>query len=307
VSAQPDPLPAPAGPTPSSVRAWALAVRPRTLTASLIPVVVGSAVAWHLGTMQPAILLACLLAALLLQVAANLLNDALDFLKGIDTEVRLGPQRVTQAGLLSASSVLRAGALSLAMAVCVGTYLVWVGGPVILIIGASAALLAAAYSAGPFPLASHALGELVAFLFFGVIAITGTAYLHTGSFSGLALLTSIPIGLLVSDLMLVNNLRDIESDRAVGKRTLAVRLGASRTRFGYITLLTLAYLSPPFLWLWEPALPGVFLPWFSLPLAVSLSRQVRRAREGSAFNRALVGTALLHMVFGILLAAGLLW
>jgi 1,4-dihydroxy-2-naphthoate octaprenyltransferase len=284
-----------------------MAVRPRTLGASVIPVAVGSAVALHLETMHPVVLSTCLGAALLLQVAANLSNDAIDFLKGVDTEARLGPQRVTQGGFLPARTVLRAAGICVGMAVCLGAYLVWIGGIPILIIGISATLAAAGYSAGPFPLASHALGELAAFLFFGVIAVTGTAYLHTKSFSGLALLASIPIGLLVSNLMLVNNLRDIESDSASGKRTLAVRLGKSWTRAGYVALVWLAFASVASLWAWDPTHFSVFLPWLSMPLALSLSRQIVRASDGSSFNRALAGTAKLHAIFGILLVVGLVW
>jgi len=148
---------------------------------------------------------------------------------------------------------------------------------------------------------------LAAFLFFGVIAVTGTAYLHTRSFSGLALLASIPIGLLVSNLMLVNNLRDIESDSASGKRTLAVRLGKGWTRAGYVALVWLAFASVASLWAWDPTHLSVFLPWLSMPLALSLSRQIVRASDGSSFNRALAGTAKLHAIFGILLVVGLVW
>jgi 1,4-dihydroxy-2-naphthoate octaprenyltransferase len=307
VSTQPQPLPEPTPTRPSSPRAWILAVRPKTLGASIVPVAVGSAVAKIEGEFQPAIAFACLAAALLLQVAANLINDVIDFLKGIDTEVRRGPRRVTQHGLIPAPTVLRAAGLATALAACVGAYLVWSGGLPILVIGITAILAAAAYSAGPFPLASHGLGELAAFVFFGVIAVTGTTYLHTGCFSSCAFLASLPVAALVTNLMVVNNLRDIESDRAVGKRTLAVRVGERATRAGYGGLLGLAYAGPLLLWVEEPTRLGIFLPWLSLPLAASLGLGIVRARESEAFERALAGTARLHLVYGALLVAGLLW
>ncbi len=306
MSAQPHPLPEPTQPRLSSLEAWILALRPKTLGASIVPVAVGSAVAQAQGEFHALIALVCLAAALLLQVAANLSNDAADFLGGIDGPSRLGPRRVTQAGLIPARSVLRAAGLANGLAACAGGYLVWNGGAPILAIGLAAIVGAVAYSAGPFPLASHALGELAAFVFFGVVAVTGTTYLHTGSFSPLALLASLPVAALVTNLMLTNNLRDIESDREAGKYTLAVRLGARATRAGYLGLLGFAYAAP--LWLWGSSEAGVriFLPWLSLPLAAPLARELLGARSSHDFARALVGTARLHLVYGTLLVLGLL-
>lgn len=306
MSAQPHPLPDSARARPSPLGAWILALRPRTLGAALVPVAVGSAVGSAEGQFQPSIALACLAAAVLLQLAANLTNDAVDFLAGIDSETRRGPQRVTQAGLIPARSVLRAAGLALGLGACVGAYLVWSGGVPILLIGVTSIAAAAAYSAGPFPLASHGLGELAAFVFFGLIAVTGTAYLHSGSFSVMALLASLPVAFLVSNLMLVNNLRDIESDHAAGKRTLAVRLGPRSMRRGYGVSLAFAYAAPLGLWALDPGSFRVFAPWLSLPLAAPLLRVVWQARTEQDFQRALVGTARLHLVYGLLLALGLL-
>ncbi len=306
MSAQPQPLSEPAPPRPSPIEAWILALRPKTLGASVVPVAVGSAVAQAQGEFHALVALVCVAAALLLQSAANLTNDAVDFLAGIDGPSRRGPQRVTQAGLIPARSVLRAARLAIGLATCAGVYLVWIGGLPILAIGVAASVAAAAYSAGPFPLASHALGELAAFVFFGLVAVTGTTYLHTGSFSALALLASLPVALLVTSLMLTNNLRDIESDRAAGKHTLAVRLGARTTRAAYLGLILFAYAAP--LWLFISAESGarIFLPWLSLPLAAPLVRDLRVARTSEDFGTALVGTARLHLVYGTLLVLGLL-
>ncbi len=306
MSTQPQPVPEPPRSRPARWRVWAMAVRPRTLGASLVPVAVGSAVAAHEGAVRIDVLLVCLAAALGLQVTANLVNDAADFLRGIDGVARIGPARVTQTGLLPAPRVLRAAALCLVIALALGVYLVWLGGWPILAIGLAAALAALGYSAGPFPLAAHALGELGAFLFFGLAAVVGTAYLHTDSVAPLAWLAALPVGALVSNLMLVNNLRDIQSDRVAGKRTLAVRLGAEATRTFYLVALTGAFMIPFLLWLREPAHPSLLLPGLAAPLAIRAARCVRRAADPESFQRALATTAGLHAVFGALLICGLL-
>jgi 1,4-dihydroxy-2-naphthoate octaprenyltransferase len=246
---------------------------------------------------------ACLGAALLLQVGANLANDALDFARGIDGPQRLGPPRATQAGWLSYRAVLGAAALALLLAAVLGSYLIAVGGWPILAIGLASIAAALAYSGGPWPLASHGLGELAAFVFFGPTAVAGTTYAHTGTCMLWPLLAALPIGALVSCIMLVNNLRDIASDAAAGKRTLAVRLGAARTRRLYAALVIGALLSPAPIAL--AGQPGAALAWASAPLAPPLLREVRSARGGPEFNRALLHTARLHALFGVLYALGL--
>ncbi len=290
---------------PGAPKSWLLATRPRTLGASLIPVLVGSAAAHADGHFSWPIAGACAGAALALQVAANLSNDALDFAHGIDTQERRGPPRATQSGWLSQRHVLGAAGVALVLAGALGVYLVQVGGLPILVIGLFAAVCALAYSGGPFPLASHGLGELAAFLFFGVIAVVGTTYLHTGALSTRAILASLPVAALVSALMLVNNLRDIESDAKTGKRTLAVRIGADRTRALYVLLLVSSCVAPPMLWLTVQASPTVWLPLLTLPLAWREAAQLRRARRGDEFNGSLAGTARLHCAYGLLLAGGL--
>ena len=290
---------------PSKAKSWMLATRPRTLGASLIPVLVGSAAAHGEGLLSWPVAGACAAAALLLQVAANLANDALDFADGIDTKERRGPPRATQSGWLRQQHVLGAAGAALVLASAPGFYLVQVGGLPILMIGIFAAVCAVAYSGGPFPLASHGLGELAAFLFFGVIAVVGTTYLHTGALSTRALLASLPVAALVSALMLVNNLRDVESDAQTGKRTLAVRIGADRTRALYAALLMSAYMAPGVLWLTVQVSPSVWLPLLTLPLAWREAAHLRRARRGDEFNVSLAGTARLHAIYGLLLAGGL--
>jgi len=293
-----------AGERPPLARVWLAALRPRTLVASLVPVAVGSALASAEGALRPMVGLVCVLAALALQIATNLANDVFDYLHEIDGAARLGPVRVTQAGWLTPAEMLTATALALGVAALAGSYLVWIGGLPILLIGLASMLGALAYSAGPFPLASHGLGEIAAFGFFGVIAVTGTHYLHGGAFSAAALAVSIPVAALVALIMAVNNLRDIESDRAAGKRTLAVRIGDPAARALCGSLVALAFVWALGLGLLGRA-PGVLLAWLALPLALALVRDVRRARAGAEFNRALAGAARLHAVYGGLLALGL--
>ena len=293
------------GPIPQSrVGAWLQAARPRTLGASLVPVAVGAAVAGAEGSFRPLVTLVCLLCALLLQTAANLGNDVFDFLRGIDTPGRQGPLRVTQAGLIPARAVLRATALVLFVGACCGLYLVSVGGAPILIVGIAAIVCALGYSGGPYPLASRGLGEVTVFVFFGVVAVVGSAYLNSGRLSALALLSSVPVGALAMALLVVNNLRDIETDREAGKRTLAVRLGARRTRIEYGLLIAVAYAWPLVLLASTHTTQTVLLPWLSAPWAVALLRSVLKAPDAPALNRALVGTARLHAIYGILLIVG---
>lgn len=290
-------------PAPASI--WLAAVRPRTLLASLTPVGVGSAAAFAEGGGHVLAGAACALAALLLQVAANLANDALDARHGFDTEARRGPVRVTQAGWLPARSVLRAaGACALGAAVP-GTVLVWIGGAPVLWIGLACAAGAFAYSGGPWPLASHGLGEVAAFVFFGLVAVAASAWLQSGALSALAVAAAVPVGLLVSCILLVNNLRDLESDARVGKRTLAVRLGARRGRRLYAAAVACAFASCLLLCAYTRS-AGTMLPWLAAPWAVGLTRRVARSSAPGELDAALGRTAALHAAFGLLLAAGLL-
>jgi 1,4-dihydroxy-2-naphthoate octaprenyltransferase len=288
---------------PSKLRALALAARPRTLGASLVPVLVGSALAHAQGAFDARMLAACALAALALQVAANLANDALDFARGVDTPERLGPPRATAQGWLAHREVLAATFAALALALAPGIWLVARGGWPILAIGLTAMLGALAYSAGPFPLAARGLGELAAFVFFGPVAVAGTHYLHAGHFSPAALLAALPVGALVADIMLVNNLRDAASDARAGRRTLVVRIGAERGRALYSGLVAAAFGSTAVLALGGD--PGLWLAFLSLPLALRAVQRVARARGGEQYAGRLLETARLHAVFGALYALGI--
>lgn len=292
---------------PSQLRAWLLAARPATLAAAVVPVLVGTATA-H-GAFRPLVFLAAFLAAVLIQVGTNLANDYFDFRKGADTDARIGPPRVTQSGLLSPATVRTGMLLTFGLAALIGVYLVTVGGWPILVIGVLCITAGVLYTGGPWPLGYHGLGDLTVFIFFGVIAVLGTTYLQAGAVTDEALVAAIPVGLLVTAILVVNNLRDVDSDRANQKRTLAVRIGRPATRFEYVLLLVGAYLVPLGRWLAGPAVPSgslwPLLPWLTLPLGISLVRTVSSA-DGHALNGALRRTAQLHLFFGILFAASLL-
>jgi 1,4-dihydroxy-2-naphthoate octaprenyltransferase len=284
--------------------AWLLAARPKTLPAAIAPVLVGCAVAWREGGFVPLAAMAALAVALLLQIAANLANDVADFRRGADTAERLGPVRAAQSGLISAQQLTAATALVLGATVIPGLYLVWRGGPVFAALGLLAMLAAVAYTAGPKPFGYLGLGEVFVFLFFGPVAVVGTAYVMTRETSSLALAASIPMGCLITAILVVNNLRDIDTDRAAGKRTLAVRLGIGGTRWEYAGLLLLSYATPVVMWLTGLTGGWPLLAWATLPLGVMLTREVWTVR-GRALNAVLGGTARLALWFAIAFSVGM--
>ena len=291
-------------PQPGRLKAWLIAFRLPTLSAALVPVFVGSATAAELGHFRPLPFLAALIAALLIQIGTNLANDYFDFRKGADNAARTGPLRVSQGGLIAPDTVRRGAILAFGLSALVGMYLVAVGGWPILAIGVLSILAGVLYTGGPWPLGYNGLGDLLAFTFFGLIAVVGTFYLHTGQFAADALVNAIPVGLLVTAVLVVNNLRDIESDRAAGKRTLAVIIGRDATQIQFLLFVAAAYVLVGARWLFGAASVWFWLPWLTLPLAVSISRAVI-SQEGRSLNHVLRRTAMLHLGFGALLAASL--
>jgi 1,4-dihydroxy-2-naphthoate octaprenyltransferase len=286
--------------------AWVLAVRPATLTAAVVPVLVGTAVAARGGLQRIGPATAALVGALLIQIGTNLANDVDDFLRGADSAGRRGPTRVTQAGLLSAAEVRTAARLAFAAAAVAGLYLWSVAGWPILVLGVAAIASGLAYTGGPWPLGYHGLGDLFVFLFFGVLAVVGTYYVQARQISTVALAASIPVGSLVTGILVVNNIRDIETDRVAGKRTLAVRLGPQAGRAEFVALLALAYVAPAGVWLTGVSSAWIILPWLTLPWAVGLAWAVATRDDGPSLNAALRVTARLHGAFGVLFALGLL-
>ncbi len=297
-----------AGPlgTPSPVRIWLMAARIRTLPAAVAPVLVGTALAGFLGVFHPLRLVAALLGALFIQVGTNLSNDYSDARRGADAEDRLGPVRVTAGGLVPPSRVLAATYLTFALAVLAGAYLVAVAGWQLILVGAASILAGVLYTGGPRPYGYEGLGEVFVFLFFGVVAVAGSFFVQTRHLDWEAFALSVPVGLIAAGILVVNNVRDIDSDRRARKRTLAVRLGRPRTRVMFAVMIYLAYVLAPVSWVFGPLRAWMLLPWLTLPLAAGVVRTVRTRMDGPALNGALAQTGLLQLVFCAFLAAGLL-
>ena len=290
---------------PSTFRIWLLAIRPATLPAALSGVVVGLGAALAVGTpFRIDTAFGCLAVALLLQITANLSNDLSDFRKGADTPARTGPIRVAAAGLVTERQLEIAIGLVVVLAGIVGLGLTVIGGPILLVIGVLAVIAAVAYTGGPWPYGYRGLGEVFVFVFFGLVAVAGTAYLQAGRLDPLFVVAAIPVGALTTAILVVNNLRDIPTDTVAGKRTLAVVLGVRATRLEYAGLLLVAFLVPVALVLAGRGLP-VLLPILALPLAAPLLRTVRTFTEPRQLNLVLKGTARLALVFGLLFAVGL--
>ena len=286
--------------------AWKLAIRPRTLPAATAGVLMGCALAWHDGYFRFDTALACLFTALLLQIGSNLANDVFDFERGTDTPERLGPVRVTQAGMLTATQVKQGMFVVFALAACFGLYLAWLGGWKILLVGIVAILSAIAYTGGPFPLGYYGLGDLFVFLFFGLAAVAGTYFVQAGFVSTAAWWMSIPPGLIITAILVVNNLRDLENDGKAGKHTLAVMFGEQATKIQYLLCMIMAYLIIPVA-AWLGIVPWLtLLTWLSLPLAIKTSRVVF-TRIGTPLNAALGGTGQVALLFSVLFWIGLLF
>lgn len=282
---------------------WIMAARPKTLPAAGAPVVVGTALALWDSLFQPGPAAAALVGALLLQVGSNLANDLFDYQRGTDAGERLGPQRVTQSGLLSPVEVRSGMWLTFGAAALCGIYLVINAGPVVLVMGAASILAALGYSGGPLPFGYHGLGDLFVFLFFGVIAVSGTYFVQAGRFTVTALAMSVPMGLLIDNILVVNNLRDIPLDRAAGKKTLAVLIGTRATRIQYKVNLTLSYLAPILLWLADLVPVGANLTLLSLPLGYRLAQDLH-SKSGRSLNQTLAGTGQLVLLYAVLFALG---
>ena len=286
------------------VRIWVMAARLRTLPAAIAPVLVGTALAGTEHRFRVGAFIAALLGAVFIQVGTNLSNDYSDARRGADTEDRLGPVRVTAGGLVPPRQVLMATYVTFGLAVLCGAYLVYVAGPLLLAIGAASILAGVLYTGGPRPYGYEGLGEVFVFLFFGIVAVAGSYFVQQEKLEWEAFALAVPVGLLAAAILVVNNVRDIETDRRAGKRTLAVRLGRARTRTLYSAMLLVA----------DAALipvafalsAWVLLPIVTLPLAARLARTVRGHVDGPTLNAALARTGMLQLAFCVLLSVGLL-
>ena len=290
----------------SSLQIWLIAARPRTLPAAVAPVLVGTSLAWTVGPLDWIAFVAASLGALFIQVGTNLSNDYSDARRGADTEERLGPVRVTAGGLVPPKQVLFATYASFGMAVLCGIYLIIIAGPVLLLIGAASILAGVLYTGGPRPYGYEGFGELFVFTFFGIVAVTGSYYVQRQALEWEAFVLAIPVGLLASAILVVNNVRDLETDRRANKQTLAVRIGRANTRRLFAVMVALAY--PTSL---LPTMLGSFNAWpllvlLTIPIAVALVRTVASHTDGPTLNASLAKAGILELSFCVLLTAGLL-
>ncbi len=289
----------------TKARAWILAARPKTLVAALLPVIVGAAFAFSRQEFQWAIAVLILLSATCIQIGTNLANDYSDFQKGADTHERLGPTRVTQAGLLTARAVLIGTVVAFLFAVVFALPLIMRGGLPILAIGLSGILFGWMYTGGPYPLGYNGLAETFVLLYFGVLAVAGTSYLFLLEWNKTAFFLGLIPGVLACGLLAVNNVRDEATDRKAGKRTPVVRFGRTFGLVEYTATLLLPYVILHLMWSQLPVY-AILLPHLALPLTVKPLRQVWTKTDGPTLNDALAGTARHMLVFGILLVIGMI-
>ena len=283
-----------------------MAARPRTLPAAVAPVLVGTSLAIRDGTFHPIAFIAALLGAILIQIGTNLSNDYSDARRGADSDERIGPVRVTAGGLVPPRQVLIATYLTFGAAVLCGAYLIAVAGWALLAVGAASILAGVLYTGGPRPYGYEGLGEVFVFLFFGVVAVTGSYFVQRRGLPWQAFVLAVPVGLLIAAILVVNNARDIDTDRRAGKRTLAVRLGRERTRVLFMAMIAVAFVTS-----WVPWFAGALSPWLfvtaaAAPLAIGVVQTVRTHADGPSLNDALARTAKLALVFCLLLCAGVL-
>ena len=289
----------------SGLSVWGLAARPKTLPAALAPVVLGTALAASEGLWEPAAALFCLVFAVLVQIGTNYTNDYYDFVRGADTPDRDGPTRATAAGFIRPLAMRRAAFLVFGMAFLAGMPLVLYGGWWLVPIGLACIVSGISYTAGPWPLAYKGMGDFFVFVFFGIVAVTVTYYVQTGAFSIRAFTASLPIGALITNILVVNNQRDRRSDALAGKKTLAARFGETFSIAEYLGMLILAFGSPVVLRVSGEG-ASVLLPLILLPWAALLFRRFWRAESGGEYNSVLAGTALLGLAFSAMFAAGVL-
>lgn len=285
------------------MRAWLLAARPKTLSAAVVPVLIGTALAAH----EPAaitwwVFFCALAGSVLIQIATNLINDAIDFKKGTDNEERLGPIRVTQAGLVSADAVMYAAGLCLLLAALCGIPLIFRGGWPMLVVGVLSIAMAYAYTGGPYPLAYHGLGELFVMIFFGFVAVGGTFYVHSLQYTRSAVVAGFAAGSLATVLLVINNLRDVDGDRRSNKKTLAVRFGERFARFEIVFFALAPFVAMAYL-AWMRTQWGLLVTLVALPLALVVVAKSMRGR-GAELNRCLALAGALQWAFGVLFVIG---
>jgi 1,4-dihydroxy-2-naphthoate polyprenyltransferase len=291
--------------TISKLHAWIIASRPRTLAAAIVPVLVGTAIAVHDLKYKPLAALIALICSLLIQIGTNFVNDLFDFLRGSDKKDRVGPQRATVSGILTVLEMKLGIYFSFGLSFILGLYLISLGGWFILILGVLSILAGIAYTAGPFPLAYNGLGDIAVFLFFGFVGTVGTYYVQANEITAMAFWASVPVGALITNILVVNNYRDRDEDSSNGKKTLIVIFGERFGRLQYIFFMLISYIIPLVVYFTFKKEVFVFLPFLSLPLAVKLIKMIYTLR-GSELNKTLELTAKLSALYGLLFAIGIL-
>jgi len=289
----------------SKFQSWLLASRPKTLLAAVVPVMVGSALAISMKKFFLPYSIVALLCSILIQVGTNFTNDLYDFLKGSDTFKRKGPRRVLASGLISVNEMRTAIILVFGLTFLLGLYLVFSVGILILWVGIFSIFAGIIYTAGPFPLAYNGLGDVFVFIFFGIVGTMGTFYLHTQEISILSFLVSIPVGALITNILVVNNFRDIEEDREANKKTLAVILGRGFSRWQFIVMIIFSYLTSLFLYINFNYSFWILLPLATIPISFILIKMLYTLK-GEELNKTLELSAKFAGVYGLCLSIGLI-
>lgn len=285
---------------------WVEAARPKTLAAAFVPVLVGATLAWNHGHMSWTNSIVALACAFLIQIGTNFANDYFDFIKGSDTDERIGFRRATAAGLITPKKMLRATIITMALAFFLGLYLVWAAGWIVLFIGILSLVFGILYTGGPFPLGYNGLGDVFVFIFFGLVAVMTTYYINAFEWSEESFWASLAVGALCVNILVVNNLRDVEQDKKSGKKTLGVIFGEGALKFEYALMLAIAFSIPPHFYFVLKYEIGVLLPFVILPLAIYHAYKIWTEKNKMNLNAMLEQTARFMLLFGTLLSLGII-
>ena len=289
----------------SKMESWILASRPKTLPASVMPIFVASAIAIHNKVFKLDAALIAMVCSILIQIGTNFINDLYDFLKGTDTKERVGPTRVLANGLISVKEMRTGIVIVFGLAFLLGLYLVYINDWVVLVIGILSLIAGYAYTAGPYPLAYNGLGDVFVFVFFGFVGTIGTYYVQAHEITPLVFWATVPVGALVTNILVVNNYRDIDEDKLAGKNTLAVKFGGTFTRLQYLVFMVISYAILFLVYFTYKQSFFIFLPFLSLPIGIKLVKMVYTL-NGKELNKTLELTAKLSAIYGILFAIGIL-
>lgn len=290
----------------SNLKIWVEAARPKTLAAAFVPVLVGATIAYQHELINWPATTVALICAFLIQIGTNFANDYFDFVKGADTEERIGFERATAKGLISPKTMLNATIICMALAFVFGLYLAWIGGTVVLIIGLFSLLFGVLYTGGPFPLGYNGLGDLFVFIFFGIVAVMTTYYVNALSWSVDTFWASLAVGALCTNILVVNNLRDVEQDKIAGKKTLGVLFGETMLKVEYTLMLLLAFAIPPHFYFQLDYEVWIFLPFLILPIALLHTKTIWTETEKRNLNQQLEKTAKFMTLFGLLFSIGII-